>query len=129
MAMITPAQQLVAAFDVQQLTELAYALTPPVWEAPRDGKWNRVRGAHLRKNGTCVACGGKELLQVHHIEPYHLYPEKELWPSNLITLCQHPARLCHFLFGHLYDWAAWNPDVKEYAANHLKLVQTRKYGA
>lgn len=128
MSEVTPVQQLMTLFGPQALNELAYALNPPQF-APRAPTWGKVRGAHIRKNPSCAACGGREHLQVHHIQPYHLFPEKELDPANLLTLCQHPARLCHFVFGHLYDWAAWNPEVTEYATNHLKLIQHRKYGA
>lgn len=43
--------------------------------------------------------------------PYHVYPELELDPDNLITLC---SRLhCHYCWGHRYDWRDHDPDVRE----------------
>ena len=47
------------------------------------------------------------MLQVHHIEPFHTNPDKELDENNLITLCS----TCHFVFGHLKKWQSYNPDV------------------
>jgi 5-methylcytosine-specific restriction endonuclease McrA len=73
-----------------------------------------VRKAHLKRNKTCAACGGKKELEVHHIVPVHLSPERELDPTNLITLCE--ARECHHAFGHMYDWRFGNPKVVEDAA-------------
>lgn len=57
-------------------------------EVKRSPKWVSVRKKHLKNNGFCVACGATEHLQVHHLKPFHLFPELELEPSNLITLCE-----------------------------------------
>jgi 5-methylcytosine-specific restriction enzyme A len=82
---------------------------------PRLGKrsphWSSVRREHLKRDPACRACGGTETLQVHHIRPFHLHPELELDDSNLITLCEHPARDCHFTHGHFFDWHLFNPNV------------------
>lgn len=103
------------------LAQLAYALTVPEF-APRSSKWGKVRKAHLAQHSVCAACGSRQELQVHHVKPYHLFPDLELDPGNLITLCQMPSRLCHFIFGHHYNWTLYNHDVRTEAANHLASV-------
>ena len=52
---------------------------------------------------------------MHHIHPFHLHPEMELEPWNLITLCEKRGHDCHFVFGHFHNWRAFNPIVKQYA--------------
>lgn len=76
--------------------------------ASRSPKWNSVRANHLSKYPCCAACGRSLKLEVHHIEPVHLNPQKELDPTNLITLCSSP---CHIVFGHFMNWKSWNKDV------------------
>lgn len=76
----------------------------------RSSEWKRVRKEFLKENPQCAACGRKEDLEVHHIVPYHISPERELDPSNLITLC---GKYCHFVFGHLMDYKSWNKNVVE----------------
>lgn len=75
----------------------------------RSPAWRKVRRAHLEAYPACEACGSKRLLQVHHKAPFHGYPELELDPRNLITLCM--WKLCHIDIGHGNDFKAYNPDV------------------
>lgn len=82
---------------------------------PRSRLWRRVRTEHLTKNPSCAACGGRRKLEVHHLIPFHLAPELELEPSNLLTLCER-KRLgvnCHLFFGHLGNYRTLN-----FAARH-----------
>lgn len=76
----------------------------------RSSEWGKVRSEHLKKFPQCAACGTKDHLQVHHIKPFHIYPELELDPSNLITLCM-GAYECHLMIGHGDSWKCYNPDV------------------
>jgi hypothetical protein len=69
-----------------------------------------VEREHLAVNPLCAACGGKRRVQVHHIRPFHLHPELELDPKNLITLCMGPTE-CHLRIGHGDDFKAYNPNV------------------
>ncbi|HYE70421.1 MAG TPA: HNH endonuclease [Aquabacterium sp.] len=87
----------------------------------RSSAWATVRAEHLRANPECAACGGRTHLAVHHKVPFHVDPARELDPDNLITLCDHPARKCHFAIGHLWSWERWNPDVDRVAADLRKL--------
>lgn len=76
--------------------------------ATRSPKWQTVRKQHLKNNPNCIACGKSKKVEVHHIEPVHISPDRELDPSNLVTLCADP---CHIVFGHLLDFKSWNINV------------------
>lgn len=91
----------------------------------RSAKWPAVRAEHLKQHGECEACGGKDGLNVHHKRPYHLYPELELEPSNLLTLCERNG--CHFLLGHGRDWKAFNPDVMADTKMIRSMIRGRRY--
>lgn len=91
------------------------------YEGPRSGQWVQVRADFVRLHPRCEACGSAYNLNVHHVEPFHLRPDLELEPSNLITLC----REHHFRIGHDPDgkgprkpsWLESNPNVRSDAAN------------
>jgi 5-methylcytosine-specific restriction enzyme A len=86
---------------------------------PRSSKWPACRRRHLKKQPTCQACGCDvaKVLNVHHVKPFHLYPELELDAGNLITLCERGAFNCHWIFGHGgHTWTDWNPQVRQSAA-------------
>jgi hypothetical protein len=92
------------------------------WGDPRSSEWSAVRAAHVKRHPACLACGSVEQLNVHHIEPFHLRPDLELEPSNLVTLC----REHHFRIGHDPDgpwkpqkpsWIKSNPNVRQDAIN------------
>lgn len=91
--------------------------------ALRSPQWETVRKKHLLNEPTCRACNGREKLQVHHIKPFHLFPELELQDSNLVTLCEHPDKECHLLIGHLGNFKNYNSnvleDIKKYRVEHL----------
>lgn len=78
----------------------------------RSSEWPKVRAEHIKVQPKCAVCGGAERLQVHHIRPFHLHPELELDPTNLITLCESKGHNCHLLFGHLLNFKSFNVDVK-----------------
>lgn len=79
----------------------------------RSPEWPAVAHAHLAKEPACRVCGHQgQGLQVHHIKPFHLFPELELDPNNLITLCELRGRDHHLLIGHLDDWESYNPQVR-----------------
>lgn len=79
----------------------------------RSSHWAKVRAEHLEREPACAVCGSTKGLQVHHVQPFHLHPEFELDPANLITLCGPEEHNCHLLFGHLCSYQSWNPDVRE----------------
>lgn len=93
----------------------------------RSPQWSKVREEHLKKYPECAACGQKDNLNVHHIIPFHIKPELELEPENLITLCTDgPFHTnCHGLIGHCGNYKNYNPNVVE-DAKKLKEILTRK---
>ena len=83
---------------------------------PRSSQWRAVRDRFIKANNACAACGGIDDLEVHHVEPYHNDPAKELDEGNFIVLC----RDCHFIFGHFKDWCSYNINVREDAATYRR---------
>lgn len=92
---------------------------------PRSPQWPAVEKAHLAREPVCQVCGGQHGLNVHHKKPFHLFPELELEPSNLITLCN--AKRCHITFGHGGDFQAWNPGVVSDVMDAHRMIEQRKY--
>lgn len=92
--------------------------------ASRSPKWKSVRANHLKQHPCCAACGRSLKPEVHHIEPVHLNPDRELDPSNLITLCSSP---CHIVFGHFMDWKSWNKDVVQDCGVYYNKYKNRPY--
>lgn len=82
----------------------------------RSGRWPTVRAKHLENNPFCAACGRNQKLTVHHLKPFHLHPDLELDPANLLTLCESDVVNCHFFIGHLLDWKSFNSKAVEHAA-------------
>ena len=61
----------------------------------RSSSWSKVRREFM-ENAACESCmrGSKRhMLEAHHIVPFHVAPDLELDPDNLICLC----RRCHLL--------------------------------
>lgn len=90
----------------------------------RDYRWGKVRKEHLMKYNECFICRKRSDLEVHHIVPVHVDPDRELDPNNLITLC---GKYCHFIFGHLMDWKSWNPDIRTDALMFRDRMQKKPY--
>ncbi len=78
----------------------------------RSSKWRSVRKAFIKKNNSCIVCGGTKKLEVHHIQPFHSHPELELVESNLTTLCENKKYgiCCHQLIGHRGNYRKINED-------------------
>ena len=81
-------------------------------DSMRSGHWPKVRAAHLALHPACEVCGDTKRVNVHHKLPFHLHPELELDPENLITLCEDEHFVnCHLFVGHLGNFRGYNPDV------------------
>jgi 5-methylcytosine-specific restriction protein A len=93
-------------------------------ESGRSPKWTNVRSKHLKQHPSCAACGRSLKQEVHHIEPVHLNPDRELDPTNLITLC---ANSCHIVFGHFMDWKSWNKNVVRDCRVYYNKYKNRPY--
>lgn len=92
--------------------------------AVRSSKWSKIRKEHLDNYPNCAACGKSIKVEVHHIEPVHINPNKELDPNNLVTLCDSP---CHIVFGHFMDYKSWNPSVIKDCMVYYKKYNNRPY--
>jgi hypothetical protein len=116
-------------FAYQPTPPQPLALTAPRVEhvhdhsEPRSSCWRKTREEALRLHPRCEACNRSHDLEAHHVEAFHSHPEKECDLSNVIVLC----RDCHFAVGHLFDFRASNPQVREDAAYLLKRVKERRY--
>lgn len=111
------------AIPDEPVAEIAERVSGDTFDAERSSKWRAVRNAYILEHPVCEACGTDRELNVHHVKPFHLYPELELDMDNLITLC----REHHFRIGHDPDgidgprpanWKSSNPDVRQQSAEY-----------
>lgn len=79
----------------------------------RSPRWGAISKEFLKNHPECAICGSKNKLNVHHIKPFHLYPELELDPSNFITLCMGKSE-CHLAFGHGDNFSCFCPNIRDY---------------
>lgn len=85
---------------------------------PRSPKWAAVRNKFLVEHPQCAFAGCTkshtkgDKMNVHHILPFHLFPEEELNPDNLITLCRDPHGGHHLWVGHLGNYTDYNKQVR-----------------
>jgi 5-methylcytosine-specific restriction endonuclease McrA len=84
--------------------------------------WPALRAAHLKRFPACAATGSTADLEVHHVVPVHVDPERELDPGNLITL----TRALHFHLAHGGNWRDYNPDVVRAARIFASWVANRR---
>ena len=99
--------------------------------AKRHKDWRRTRKEHLTSHPTCQACGGAKGLEVHHLYPFHLFPDLELSPKNLMTLCTKPRygiKNCHLLYGHLGNFKNLNPNAWSDARCWREKLLGKTYG-
>lgn len=86
--------------------------------ANRSYKWPTVRKKWLEAHPRCEFCNGETSLEVHHIIPIHVRKDLELDNTNLMTLCEargnekFTTHICHYVFGHIYDWMNYNRDIR-----------------
>jgi 5-methylcytosine-specific restriction endonuclease McrA len=108
---------------------------PAVLRSPH---WENVRNKHLKDNPACAACGRTDHVQVHHIKPFHLFPELELEPTNFITLCENDddgkntiIENHHLHLGHNGNFKNNNDhvldDVNKFRIEHSKLGELKGY--
>lgn len=110
----------------------------------RSPKWDKVRDEHIRLNPCCAVCGSRINVQVHHKKPFHLFPELELDPNNLVSLCEgkKPGLVRRFLLaahmvaedpgnhhlniGHNGHFKDYNPNVDADIAKYKKIIEAKK---
>ena len=87
----------------------------------RSSGWQSVRNNHIEVFSRCESCGSEKKLNVHHLKDYSHYPELELEPTNLWTMC----RKCHYFVGHLNSWYSLNNNCVEDSKTWLNKIKTR----
>ena len=94
--------------------------------AKRSSQWRKVRDGFLRGK-RCVVCDGKTSLVAHHEIPFHLAPDMELDPGNLMPLCERKrfGINCHLLIGHLGNFRRINMSARADAAYWRVRLQYR----
>lgn len=83
---------------------------------PRSGKWPAFENLLIAERKACRACGNMNVKELtgHHVEPFHLAPNRELDPTNVEILCSNgPGVHCHRFFGHCGNWRIANMRVRE----------------
>lgn len=104
---------------------LKSAVREKVKSTGRSPHWGSVRDEAIAAHGSCAACGSSRRLQVHHVMPFHLHPELELDPANLIVLCMDENE-CHLRIGHGGSFRCYNPDVVSASASFLASSTEKK---
>jgi len=89
---------------------------------PRSPKWPELSKQIIKKHPICSACNVNMNLEVHHIKPFHLYPELELIEDNCMVFC----RLHHFIIGHFCDWGGWNVKAVRDAVRYKSSLHRNK---
>lgn len=101
----------------------------PTFGVARSPEWSKIRAYWLSMHPRCAACGATSRVVPHHVVPVHADPSLELDLANLISLCEHPARNCHLMFGHALRWDAWNEHVRADADHFRARLASRRIGA
>jgi 5-methylcytosine-specific restriction enzyme A len=113
---MTPAPLLARA-----LRRIGLASAAAVLEG-RSPHWPALERDVVKEEWQCRACGATAGLEVHHVRPFHLYPELELTRANLMVLC----RRCHWLLGHgSKSWSDWIPTAPADAAAMRRRIDGR----
>lgn len=110
----------------------------------RSPKWDKVRDDFIKLNPCCAVCGSTKNLQVHHKKPFHLFPELELDPNNLVTLCEgkKPGLVKRFLLaahmvaedpgnhhlniGHNGHFKDYNPNIDSDIQKYKNIIEAKQ---
>ena len=81
--------------------------------AKRSSRWPALERRTKKSVGACEACGSKKGLQLHHVQPYHLRPDLELEPSNLMVFCMAVLGWeCHLYLAHAGSFRGYNASIR-----------------
>ena len=94
------------------------------WGAVRGPLWSKTKREYAKIHPkVCPFCKTTKKIELHHIFPYHLFPQYENSFWNLVWAC----RDCHFKFCHHLDWSAFNPNVLEDIKWYKEKIENRQY--
>ncbi len=100
-------------------------------KAGRSGKWRSVRAEHLKVQPRCLACDSTENLNVHHLIPFPVDPDRENDPSNLATFCRdHHYGIAHDPDGdgpEKPSWSAYNKNAVDDAFKYRRKHNLPEY--
>lgn len=105
------AAQLIFDFFESATLKLTDTISGVPFSKNRSSKWPQARRDYLKEHPVCEITGETKNLDVHHIVPFHVRPDLELLPSNMITLTRRKG--IHFIFGHLLNWKSWNENIDQ----------------
>lgn len=93
--------------------------------AVRNSGWSKASSDYIKRNPLCEMGLHKptllNVLNTHHILPFHKHPELEMDENNWIVLC----RFHHFLHAHLGNWSSFNAEIKKEAKDLCLKIKTR----
>ena len=95
---------------LRHLLRLAHSTIRETIKKNRSPEWRTVSHNKVAVVKQCEICGSVDRLQVHHIQPFHSFPELELEPTNLVVLCMGKNE-CHLLCGHGGSFKSYNPKI------------------
>lgn len=75
---------------------------------------------YRRENPACEFCGDARRIQVHHIEPVSVAPERAADIDNMISLC---AKRCHITLGHAGNYKNYVENC-ELLASQARVIKT-----
>lgn len=88
-----------------------HPVVPPMPEdvqRRRSSKWPKFLHDFLKSHPLCIGCGRKAETG-HHVKPFHLFPEDELDPNNIVAV----DVPCHFVLCHAEDWRLTVENVRD----------------
>ena len=95
--------------------------------ARRDKDWRRESKA-FKKGKVCAMTGTKKKLQVHHVFPVWLFPEKEMDKRYWIVLSGKKLYgvVPHLFLAHLGNYRRYNPNIVKDAAKWYNILKGRE---
>lgn len=93
----------------------------------RSPHWESFKHEFSKTNSRrCAYCDSPIDVQLHHEQPFHINPQRELDPTNLIWLCEEVGSNHHLHVGHCGDWKKFNPRVREDCLKNQKMIKLQR---
>ena len=96
-------------------------IPPPPVITGRSPRWPAFVHQLLRERPLCEGCGRRSETG-HHVIPFHVRPDLELDPGNVVPVC--PP--CPFVVCHGGNWQLYIPTARADLAAHLARVRAAK---